>query len=197
MEWPIPDIVKALRRLLGLYRYYMRFVSKYAQLAAQLTELLWKDAFVWTPTATQAFRDLQQAMTKMTVLQLPDFFHPCVIQTDASGSRVGAILLQRRHPLAYFSKQLTPHLQASSTYTREMFTMTESVGSLYKRITRAYDLYSIRLFKRWINRVGFANWWDMTSTSNTSPECWMALPMLCLGSVEFLVMLCSRSVNHN
>lgn len=171
MEWPIPEIVKALRRLLGLYRYYMRFVSKYAQLAAQLTELLWKDAFVWTPTATQAFRDLQQAMTKMTVLQLPDFFRPRVIQTDASGSRVGAILLQRRHPLAYFSKQLTPHLQASSTYTREMFTMTESVGSLYKRITRAYDLYSIRLFKRWINRVGFANWWDMTSTSNTSPEC--------------------------
>lgn len=61
------------------------------------------------------------------VLQLPDFTVPFVIQTDASGTGVGAILLQRGHPLAYFSKQLSPRLQTASTYAREMFAITEAV----------------------------------------------------------------------
>lgn len=58
-------------------------------------------------------------------LRLPDFTVPFVIQTDASGTSVGAILLQCEHPLAYFSKQLSTRLQFTLTYAREMFAITE------------------------------------------------------------------------
>lgn len=110
-DWLVPETVKALRGFMGLCDYYRRFVSKYSQIAAPLTELLRKDAFVWTPAATQAFRNLQQALTRTPVLQLPDFSILFVIQTDASGSGVGAILLQKGLPIAYFSKQLAPKPQ--------------------------------------------------------------------------------------
>lgn len=46
---------------------------------------------------------------------------------DASGTSVSAILMQRGHPLAYFSRQLTPRLQAASIYAREMFAIIEVV----------------------------------------------------------------------
>lgn len=62
-----------------------------------------------------------------SVLQLLDFTAPFVIQTDASGTSVGAILLQCGYSLAYFSKQLSPRLQSASTYAREIFTITEAV----------------------------------------------------------------------
>lgn len=66
-------------------------------------------------------------MMQTPILQLPDFTAPFVNQTDASGTGVGAILMQRGHPIAYFSKQLTNRMQAASTYAREMFAITEAV----------------------------------------------------------------------
>lgn len=126
-EWPIPGTVKALRSFLGLCGYYRRFVAQYSKLAAPLTELLRKDAFVWSEAATQAFHKLQQALSETPVLQLPDFSIPFVIQTNASGTGIGAVLLQRGHPIAYHSKQLAPRLQVASTYAREMFAITEAV----------------------------------------------------------------------
>ncbi|GJZ25132.1 transposon ty3-I gag-pol polyprotein [Tanacetum coccineum] len=40
------------------------------------------------------------------VLTLPDFSKAFIIQTDASGSGIGAILSQGGHLIAYFSKQM-------------------------------------------------------------------------------------------
>ncbi|XP_039138145.1 uncharacterized protein LOC120275588 [Dioscorea cayenensis subsp. rotundata] len=60
-EWPLPVLVKALRGFLGLCGYYRRFVDRYAALAAPLTELLRKNAFVWTPATTQAFQTFKEA----------------------------------------------------------------------------------------------------------------------------------------
>lgn len=51
-EWPIPGTIKALRSFLGLCSYCRRFVTNYSKLAAPLIELLRKDAFVWSETAT-------------------------------------------------------------------------------------------------------------------------------------------------
>ena len=66
--------------------------------------------------ATQAFQKLQEALTQTPVLHLPDFSILFVVQTDASGTGIGAVLLQQGHPITYFSKQMAPRLQAASTY---------------------------------------------------------------------------------
>ncbi|XP_026399027.1 uncharacterized protein LOC113294867 [Papaver somniferum] len=73
LSWQIPYTIKELRGFLGLAGYYRKFVKDYGKISAPLTQLLKKDAFVWTEKATTAFRSLQQALTITPVLQLPDF----------------------------------------------------------------------------------------------------------------------------
>ncbi|GKG05009.1 ty3-gypsy retrotransposon protein, partial [Tanacetum coccineum] len=126
-DWPLPKNLKQLCGFLGLAGYYRRFVAHYASLAAPLTQLLRKDAFVWPKFAITAVNNLKQALMQTPVLTLPDFSKDFVIQTNASGSGIGAILLQDGHPIAYFSKQMSLQLQQASTYVWEMFAITEAV----------------------------------------------------------------------
>lgn len=66
-----------------------------------------------------AIEELKRAMVATPVLRLPNFDLDFVIETDASNVGVGAILMQERHPISYFSKNLGPKLRVSSTYHRE------------------------------------------------------------------------------
>ncbi|CAM8883170.1 unnamed protein product [Rhodiola kirilowii] len=120
IHWPLPTTIKQLCGFLGLTGYYRRFVAHYASLIASLTQLLRKDAFVWTEEATIAFRSLQHALTSTPVLTLPDFSKQFTVSTDASGHGVGAVLSQDGKPIAFFSKLLPPTIQSSSTYNREL-----------------------------------------------------------------------------
>ena len=123
----MPKSIKELRGFLGLAGHYRRFVAHYASIAAPLTQLLRKDAFVWMDHATEAFAKLKSTLTQTPVLALPNFAEPFVVQTNASGLGVSAVLSQQNRPIAFFSKKLCPKLQASSTYVREMFVITKAI----------------------------------------------------------------------
>jgi hypothetical protein len=92
LEWPTPTNIKQLRGFLGLTGYYRRFIKAYAQLAGPWTDLLKKDAFMWNHVADTSFNKLKQAITSAPVLRLPDFSQPFTLETDASGTGVGAVL---------------------------------------------------------------------------------------------------------
>jgi len=126
-DWPKPQNVRQLRGFLGLTGYYKKFVKNYGAISKPLTQLLKKDAFAWKEDATRAFRNLKQAMTQPPVLSLPDLNKSFMVETDASGSGIGAVLMQEGHPISFISKSLGPQQQALSTYEREMLAILHAV----------------------------------------------------------------------
>lgn len=98
VEWTIPKNIKLLRGFMGLTGNYRRFIRGYAQIAAPMTDLLKKDSFIWTGEATTCFERLKRAMVTTPVLGFPDFDKEFTVETDASNSAIGAVVIQENHP---------------------------------------------------------------------------------------------------
>ena len=114
-RYPIPTDVKSLRSFLGLASYYRRFVPRFSKIAAPLNALTRKDIpYVWTTECHQAFEELKELLTTAPLLKYPDFTRPFIMETDASGDGLGAVLAQRQEygtivPIAYASRSLQKH----------------------------------------------------------------------------------------
>jgi len=127
LKWSIPSTIKSLRGFLGLTGYYRKFIRRYGMIAAPLTDLLKKNSFQWTDQATEAFTKLKQAVTNPPVLRLPNFNIPFIIECDASGTGLGAVLMQEGQPIAFFSQALKGRALFYSTYEKELLSLVTAV----------------------------------------------------------------------
>jgi len=124
----VPTDLKQLRGFLGLSGYYRKFIKNYGIISRPLTDLLKKNTvFLWTPTHQKSFDTLKTALTSAPVLALPDFSKPFTIETDASATGMGAVLMQNSHPVAYLSKALGVKTHALSTYEKECLALIMAV----------------------------------------------------------------------
>lgn len=111
MEFPTPTKVKEVRRLLGLASWYRRFVPKFSERVAPLTNLTKKNKkFIWDEETERSFLDIKQCLVSAPILTCPDFDKPFILQTDASQRALGAVLVQEfedgEKVIAYASRTL-------------------------------------------------------------------------------------------
>jgi transposase InsO family protein len=125
--------VRVIHSFLGLAGYYRRFIKDYGTIAEPLTRLLRKSGFRWTGEEETTFHNLQQALTSALVLQLPDFNREFMVECDASGAGIGAVLHQGGGPIAFFSRQMAPRHSKLAAYERELIGLVQAV-----RYWRAY-----------------------------------------------------------
>ncbi|GKA79559.1 ty3-gypsy retrotransposon protein, partial [Tanacetum coccineum] len=99
----------------------------YASVAAPLTDLLKHEGFKWGDAEAQAFETLKQQLSHAPLLNLPNFDQVFVVEADASGDGIGAVLMQGNRPISYFSRKLGPRMRVAATYQKELFAIVEAV----------------------------------------------------------------------
>ena len=127
-DWPEPRNVTELRGFIGICTYYWKFVKSFSQRAAPLIDLTRKGAFSWSDTVQRAFDRLKEVMSSCPVLALPDFTQPFVLECDASGEGIGAVLMQGGHPIAFESRKLLLHERLYSIYDKEMLAIMHALA---------------------------------------------------------------------
>ena len=56
-------------------------------------ELLKRDNFIWGLEVDSAFQTLYTTMAKISIIALPNFSQPFILETDASSHSIGVMLL--------------------------------------------------------------------------------------------------------
>lgn len=135
----VPTTIKQLRGFIGLVGYYRRFIEGFDIINKPLTDLLKKDSFKWSPTATDAFEQLKEAFTRAPILALLDASWIFLVETDASGFGIRAVLIRQGHSIAFISKSLSPRDAAMSVDDRELLAIVHAVG--YVRFLRKLVLW--------------------------------------------------------
>ena len=131
-----PTTKKQVRSLLGLLSFYRRYIPGFASVAAPLTDLTKEGgrscrSIHWTPDCASALQEIQDILSRKPVLLLPRLDLPFVLQTDASSTGLGAVLLQEfedsLHPVCFASRKLLDREKRYSTIERECLAIVWAV----------------------------------------------------------------------
>ena len=107
-EIPEPHSKQDGNRLLGFVQLLSRYLRGLSTVDVPLRELGKSDVlFHWDERLTKSFEKIKLLVSQAPVLQYYNVTTPVIIQCDAGGKGMGALLLQNGKPVCYASRALT------------------------------------------------------------------------------------------
>lgn len=169
LKIPVPRSVSDVRRFVGVASWYRRFIPNFSSLTAPLTGLLKKThKWVWSQECEDSFNCIKERLVSAPILNCPNFDFPFIVQTDASGYGIGAVLTQRinenERVISYASRTLNKAERNYTTTERELLAVLFAVekfrpyleASKFKVITDHHSLVWLNNLKDPVGRL--ARW---------------------------------------
>ena len=128
-----------MQSFLGFTNYYCKFISKYAQIAQPINQLVLgenankkKPLVEWTAECQQAFEQLKQLCSQTPILGNANYKKPFKLHTDASENGLGAVLYQNQgdgtdHVIGYASWTLSKSEKNYDVHKLEFLALKWSV----------------------------------------------------------------------
>ena len=133
----VPKTKRHVKSVMGLVTYYSKFLPHLSTLMKPITRLVEKASpkqVIWTDECQRALSAVKSAISAQPSLKLPNLNHPFCVQTDASGTGLGGVLLQHDgdywRPCAFVSRKLTPCEQRYAVIERECLAIYWTVHRL-------------------------------------------------------------------
>ena len=122
-DFPVPCNKNALRRVLGMFAYYVRWIDSFATKVRPLAEA---KTFPLTGSALATFVSLKSEL-RNSALQSIDESLPFVVECNASDVAISATLNQGGRPVAFMSRTLQGSEIYYPAYEKEAIAVIEAV----------------------------------------------------------------------
>ncbi|MCO5603397.1 hypothetical protein L7F22_057547 [Adiantum nelumboides] len=129
LRWPAPRNLEELQIFLGMSDFYRQYVKDYVKIAVPLMDQLRTKTknVSWRESQQKSFDKLKVAIAAAPILTIVDPNEPFVLETDASGDAMGAVLMQKGCPVAFESKKLDRAQSNYSAYERELLAIIHAL----------------------------------------------------------------------
>ena len=149
-ECPPPDTYTKVKSFVGIVGHYRRFIKGFANIATPLYDLTSRENkdkksehLDLPPEAREAFDRLKAACLQVPILSFPDFSKPFLLETDASGKGLGAVLSQKQsdgryHPIVYASRIMNETEQRYHSNKQEFLALKWAVTEQFHEYPSPY-----------------------------------------------------------
>ena len=105
LSWERPKSVFEIHNLLGLEKYYSRFIEDFSQLAPPMTRLTRNGVkFEWDDLCERVFQELKMRLTSAPIMIVSERGPMYTIYRDALKDGLGCVLMQSERVVAYGSR---------------------------------------------------------------------------------------------
>lgn len=127
-QWKDPESKDELHRFLGTCAFYQNFIDKYADITAEMYDMLKKEnKFVWSESIKSKFIYLKEKMSSLPTLTMPSEEGNLILRSDASNRALGCVLSQEKSgkefPISFASRKLNKAEMNYATVDREILAL--------------------------------------------------------------------------
>ena len=149
-QCPPPDTYTKVKSFVGLAGHYRCFIKGFAKIAAPLYNLTSSDNkdkksehVDLSPKAREAFDRLKAACLQAPILSFQDFNKPFLLEMDASGRGLGAVLSQKQadgqyHSIAYASRVMNETEQRYHSNKQEFLALKWAITEQFHEYLLPY-----------------------------------------------------------